>query len=250
MASGEKVQFVGLEFSGGTTDSAAAEILANVGQPFRYVVTPNVHHVVRLQELGGAFKSKYVTAWRVYCDSRILSRLARLCGLRLSVVTGSDLTAQLVARASEAKMKVAIIGPSASDCANLGRRFAGLQIASLTPPMGFITSEAEVQTCIDFVLTNGADLVFLAVGMPQQEILAQRLAEHGGAKGVGLCIGASIDFLTGKQTRAPRWVQMLGIEWLHRLLSDPKRLAKRYLIDCPKIFPLVIGHVLSARLRP
>jgi exopolysaccharide biosynthesis WecB/TagA/CpsF family protein len=54
-----------------------------------------------------------------------------------------------------------------------------------------------------------------------------------------LCIGASIDFLTGKQRRAPVWVQKAGLEWLHRLLSDPRRLASRYLIECPRIFYLI-----------
>jgi exopolysaccharide biosynthesis WecB/TagA/CpsF family protein len=54
-----------------------------------------------------------------------------------------------------------------------------------------------------------------------------------------LCIGASIDFLTGKQRRAPLWVQKAGLEWLHRLLSDPRRLTSRYLIECPRIFYLI-----------
>jgi exopolysaccharide biosynthesis WecB/TagA/CpsF family protein len=147
------------------------------------------------------------------------------------------------------KLKIAMIGPSAADCATLAHRFPGLETVSYAPPMGFITSEGEVQKCIDFVLVSGARLIFLAVGMPQQEILAQRLAERGDARGVGLCIGASIDFLTGKQRRAPLWAQRMGIEWLHRLLSDPRRLAKRYLLECPKIGPLVITHLINTRLR-
>lgn len=249
MTSGNRVQFVGLDFDSGSLQGAAEEILANTGQPFRYVVTPNVHHVVKLQELGDDLKSKYTGAWRIFCDSRILSRLARLCGLQLSVITGSDLTARLVAMAPERRVKVAIIGPAGDDCARLVARYPKLDMVSYAPPMGFINSEAEVQKCIDFVLRSGAGLVFLAVGMPQQEILAQRLAEHGDAKGVGLCIGASIDFLTGKQTRAPEWMQKLGLEWLHRLLSDPGRLAKRYLVECPKICPLVIAHVMNSRSR-
>jgi exopolysaccharide biosynthesis WecB/TagA/CpsF family protein len=54
-----------------------------------------------------------------------------------------------------------------------------------------------------------------------------------------LCIGASVDFLTGKQQRAPVWIQKAGFEWLHRLLSDPRRLASRYLLECPRIFYLI-----------
>jgi exopolysaccharide biosynthesis WecB/TagA/CpsF family protein len=105
--------------------------------------------------------------------------------------------------------------------------------------MGFIKSGAEVTKCVDFVVNTQAPLVFLAVGMPQQEFLAQHIANHPQARGVGLCIGASIDFLTGSQRRAPLWVQKAGLEWLHRLLSNPRRLASRYLIECPRIFYLI-----------
>ncbi len=249
MAASGRVRFLGIDFDGASTASAADDILAAGKLPFRYVVTPNVHHVVKLHETGGDGFVRYADAWKVYCDSRVLSQLARACGLNLPVVTGSDLTAMLVQRASDLNLKVAIVGPSAEDCAILARRYPGLDISSYTPPMGFIHSEAEVKKCIDFVVSHPAALTFLAVGMPQQEILAQRIAEQGEARGVGLCIGASIDFLTLKQQRAPLWVQRFGLEWMHRLLSDPKRLARRYLIECPRIFPLIIAHVRDTRSR-
>jgi exopolysaccharide biosynthesis WecB/TagA/CpsF family protein len=181
----------------------------------------------------------YERAWRVFCDSRVLSRLAWFNGLRLPVITGSDLTAHLIARAWEQRLTIALIGPTAATCAVLGSRYPGLSIAFHTPPMGFIKSEHEVQKCVDFVVKTQASLIFLAVGMPQQEILAGRIGDHPQARGVGLCIGASIDFLTGKQRRAPVWVQKAGFEWLYRLLSDPRRLASRYLIECPRILYLI-----------
>jgi len=76
--------------------------------------------------------------------------------------------------------------------------------------------------------------------MPQQEILALRVAQAGGAVGVGLCIGASLDFLTGRKARAPLWMQKASLEWLHRLLSEPGRLWRRYLIEGPRIFRLTM----------
>jgi exopolysaccharide biosynthesis WecB/TagA/CpsF family protein len=118
--------------------------------------------------------------------------------------------------------------------------YPGLNIVVHTPPMGFITSQDQVQQCVDFVVKTQAPLTFLALGMPQQEILARHIADHSQARGVGLCIGASIDFLTGKQRRAPVWIQEAGLEWLHRLLSEPRRLASRYLIECPRIFYLIL----------
>lgn len=176
-----------------------------------------------------------------------MSRLARFSNCRLSVITGSDLTARLVERAAELGLTIAIIGPNAKECELLLKKYPGLEFVVHTPPMGFIKSEHEIDNCIDFVVATRAQLVFLAVGMPQQEMLTYRIADHPEARGVGLCIGASIDFLTGKQKRAPAWMQKAGIEWLHRLLSDPRRLARRYLVECPRLFYLMFTQPKTSR---
>jgi exopolysaccharide biosynthesis WecB/TagA/CpsF family protein len=234
-------EFLGLGFHTGTLEEAAHGILSHDHRaPFRYVVTPNVQHMVMLLENPDALAHLYESAWRVFCDSRVLSRLARLFGRRLPVVTGSDLTARLLQQAEAARLKVAVIGPSTGDCARLKARYPRLDIAYHTPPMGFIDHPAATQACIDFVVRERAALTFIAVGMPRQEMLASRIAARPDAVGIGLCVGASIDFLTGKQQRAPEWMQKAGFEWLHRLVSDPVRLASRYLIESPKIFFFVL----------
>jgi N-acetylglucosaminyldiphosphoundecaprenol N-acetyl-beta-D-mannosaminyltransferase len=239
MSRGKSAYFLGSRFDTGSIDDAVCNILAEKGGCFKYVVTPNVHHMVRLLEDPTTVQPLYERAWRVYCDSRVLSCLARFRSLRLPVITGSDLTALLIARADEQRLRIALVGPTAVACTALKRRYPGLDAVFHTPPMGFINSDDEVQMCIDFVIKTQAPLVFLAIGMPQQEILARRIADRPEARGVGLCIGASIDFLTGKQHRAPLWVQKAGFEWLHRLLSNPRRLAWRYFVECPRIFYLI-----------
>ncbi len=202
-------------------------------------MTPNVHHIVKMHNDPATMQPLYERAWRVFCDSRVLSRLARFNGRTLPVITGSDLTACLIARAAEQRLPIAIIGPSAATCTALKTKYPSLDFAVYTPPMGFIQSEDETRRCVEFVVETQAPLVFLAVGMPAQEILANRIADHPEARGIGLCIGASIDFLTGKQQRAPVWMQKAGLEWLYRLMSDPRRLASRYLVECPQIFYLM-----------
>lgn len=239
MPVGETVNFLGCNFDIGSLEEISSSILAEAHGRFKYVVTPNVHHMVRLLENPGTMQPLYRRAWRVLCDSRVLSRLARFRGRTLPVVTGSDLTAALVVRAAALRLTIALIGPTSSDCVALRGRYPGLVVECHTPPMGFINSEHEVQKCVDFTVKTKAHLTFLALGMPQQEILASHIADHPQARGVGLCIGASIDFLTGKQRRAPRWLQKAGLEWLYRLASDPRRLASRYLIECPRIFYLI-----------
>ena len=221
-------------------DYVVQEILAETDAPFRYVVTPNVQHLVRLHDDPVTLRPAYDAASRTYCDSRIVSFLSALRGSRTSVVTGSDLTARLMSLASEQNRSVTIVGPEADDCAKLKRLFPGLRLAHMRPPMGFIGSEIEIKRCVDFVVKARSELVFLAVGTPQQELLAKRISERSDARGIGLCIGASIDFLTGRQKRAPLWMQRAGLEWLHRLVSNPRRLARRYLIECPKIFYLFL----------
>jgi N-acetylglucosaminyldiphosphoundecaprenol N-acetyl-beta-D-mannosaminyltransferase len=235
----ESVCFLGLRFDTGSMEEAARDILAEMHGQFRYVVTPNVHHMVRLLEDQDTMRPLYEGAWRVFCDSRVLSRLAQVRGLKLPVITGSDLTAYLVTRAAKQGLTVAIIGPTDAACARLLDKYPGLRVVCHTPKMGFIGSELEVRRCVNFVVEAQAPLVFLAVGRPQQEMLASRIADHPQARGVGLCIGAAIDFLTGTQRRAPVWVQKVGLEWCYRLLSDPKRFARRYLLESPRIFYLV-----------
>ena len=235
----EKICFLGLGFDGGSIKEAVGDILAEVDERFKYIATPNVHHMVRLLEDPVQLQPLYEGAWRVFCDSRVLSRLARVSGLNLPVITGSDLTADLVARAAKSGLTVAVIGPTDAACARLRDKYPGLRVVSHAPKMGFIRSELEVRRCVDFVVKAQAPLVFIAVGRPQQEILARRIADHPQARGVGLCIGASIDFLTGAQRRAPVWVQKVGLEWSFRLISDPQRFARRYLLESPRIFYFV-----------
>jgi N-acetylglucosaminyldiphosphoundecaprenol N-acetyl-beta-D-mannosaminyltransferase len=239
MSTGESVYFLGSRFDTGSPEGVARNILAEMHGHFKYVVTPNVHHIVRLHEDPATIQPLYERAWRVFCDSRVLSRLAWFSGRRLPVITGSDLTADLIARAAEQRLTIAVIGPTATAGVALQNRYPGLNVVVHTLPMGFLKLESEVRNCVDFVVRTQAPLVFLAVGMPQQEILAHQIADHPQARGIGLCIGASIDFLIGKQRRAPAWVQKAGLEWLFRLLSDPRRLAIRYLIECPRILYLI-----------
>lgn len=104
--------------------------------------------------------------------------------------------------------------------------------------MGFINKPEEVEALVKEVEGLAAHYVFLAVGSPRQEILAAKIRQSS-AIGVGLCIGASINFLVGKEVRAPIWMQKLHIEWLYRMLQDPKRLVRRYVMNAvwlPKIY--------------
>jgi exopolysaccharide biosynthesis WecB/TagA/CpsF family protein len=111
--------------------------------------------------------------------------------------------------------------------------------------MGFISDAAAAEDCLRFIEAQSPfRFCFLAVGSPQQEILAHRLQTRGSARGLVFCVGAALNFITGAEARAPRWMQQMALEWLYRLLQDPRRLANRYLVRGPRIF----GHLLGGRL--
>jgi len=109
---------------------------------------------------------------------------------------------------------------------NLLERFPDLKIAGQeSPPYRALTPE-ENAAAIDRINASGAKLLFLGIGCPKQEEFA--FAHRKSIKAVQLCVGAAFDFHAGVKRMAPKWMQKRGLEWLYRLLSEPRRLWKRY----------------------
>ena len=235
------MDYLGLSFDQLDGD-AVAGLLRERGadMPFAYLVTPNVDHVVRLSEIDRASDIwwAYRRASWTLCDSRILARLAMLRGISLPVVPGSDLTARLFRDIAAPGDRICLIGGEEGDVASLTMLRPDLVIVQHIPPMGLREDGAARAVAARFAAESGARFILLAVGAPQQELIAAAIAEVGGARGTGLCIGASIDFLAGRETRAPLWMRRLSLEWLHRLASNPARLWRRYLVEGPRIFLL------------
>jgi N-acetylglucosaminyldiphosphoundecaprenol N-acetyl-beta-D-mannosaminyltransferase len=207
------------------------------------IVTPNVNHIVRLHH-DSNFRTIYRKADLFVNDSRILRLLSSL-GLQKinSLIPGSDLTQWLFDNMTS-DTRITIIGASDATADIVKLKYNSNHISHYNPPMGFIDNEAEVEKCIVFCEFNRSDIYFFAVGSPRQEILANLLKESG-AKGAFLCIGASILFLAGEEKRAPILIQKMNLEWLYRLIQDPKRLAKRYLFDGLRIFPIYLRELMK-----
>jgi len=206
-------------------------------RPFAFVVTPNVDHLVRLSR-GGELAPLYAQAWLTVCDSRVLELIAMLSGEEVEVTPGSDLTQALFETAIDRDEPVVVIGADSGVIEGLRARYHLTDIRWHQPPMGLRGKPDEVARCAGFVAANPARFIFICVGSPQQEMVAEACLKHGGCTGVGLCVGASLDFLSGKTRRAPAWMQRARLEWLHRLCSEPRRMWKRYLADGPKVLIL------------
>lgn len=239
-------RFTGVDFAVLDWSDAVAAIVAAADAPrFTSVVTPNVDHIVRMDRLGDSplgqrTRAAVSDADFCFCDSRILSRLARLRGMTLPVVPGSDLTAAIFADHLRPDERIAIVGGNHQTIGDLKKTYPNVEIIQHIPPMGMLENAAAMDSAAQFIAAANCRFIFVAVGAPQGEILLHRARQLGAKRGVALSIGASIDFLTGRQKRAPRFVQKLGFEWAYRLFSEPKRLWRRYLVDGPRIFAIVM----------
>ncbi len=242
------IEFIDVDFTAsGAGDVISALRTRDPDAPFAYIVTPNVDHIVRLQRSRSDLWPVYRGAWMTLCDSRVLARMASRIGLALPVLPGSDLTARMFDQVIDPDDRIAIVGGHADEIGALAPRYGLQDVHHYDPPMGFIRNPVEVARAIRFVVDVQARYVFLAVGSPQQELLAYAIARAGEATGIGLCVGASLDFLTGVQERAPDAMQRFAVEWLYRLATNPRRLSRRYLVDGPEIFQ--IARRWNARAR-
>ncbi len=239
MTDSTRTRFLGLDFDPLNLEEAVSHIVARAsdGSTFGYVVTPNVDHVVRLDH-EPELAPLYETAALTLCDSRILELLARVRGLHLPAAPGADIVEMLVRREIAPHEPVTVIGGDADMVRQMKARFGLTDIRWHDAPMGLRRNPEAVEAAAGFAAQQNARFVFLCVGSPQQEMIAQAIVRRGDARGVGLCCGASFDFLTGKTARAPVWMRRARLEWLHRLASEPKRLARRYLVDGPRILGL------------
>ncbi len=224
-------------------------VVQDFGQEtYGYVVTPNADHLIRWHQ-DHAFREYYARATFTVLDSRFIATLFRIrSGARLRVCPGSDLTESLLSGVIKPGDPVVLIGGDESQVATLASQYGLRNVRHYNPPMGFANDPLAVETCLAFIEHHSPfRFCLLAVGSPRQEMLAHALARRGIARGLTLCIGASIDFLTGKQRRAPRWIQRLSLEWMYRLIQDPKRMAHRYLVRGPRLFWLVPRTRLTVR---
>lgn len=236
-----------IDFYLGTKQDLINYILEPDRQSFEYIVTPNINHIVMLSK-SSQLSNAYGLAKLKVLDSKILEIILNIFGVKpAEVIPGSTLTEELFTIANELNLEITVVGSQEDEIKRVQSIYKNIKINHYNPPMGFIENYNEVKKCIDFVNQNNSSIVFFAVGCPRQELLASLVKQQGRAKGIGLCIGASINFLTGKVKRAPQIFQTLKLEWLFRLSQEPKRLASRYFYDFFYMIKLVFEEIRRKR---
>lgn len=219
----------------------------------KYVVTPNVDHVVKLSR-SAEFRQAYHGASLVLADGRPVVAACRLLGKPLpETVPGSDLVPGIfehVSRHWQRKLSVFLLGalPGVADraAASIQQRWPGVQVVgTYSPPLGFEHDASECQSICERIRASGAELLVVGLGAPKQELWMHRHADRLPVK-VALCVGATIDFLAGEKQRAPLWVRKMALEWFYRMLQEPRRLVRRYLHDA-LVFPYLLWKEAGRR---
>jgi exopolysaccharide biosynthesis WecB/TagA/CpsF family protein len=221
----------------------------DAGQGFN-LATLNLDHVVKLRR-DPAFREAYRQMSHVTADGRPIRTLCALAGEPVELIPGSDLIQPVTALAARKGVPVAMFGSRQETldtaAARLAERYPGLEVPlRLSPSREFDPAGAEADAAIEAIGASGARLCYVALGAPRQECFAARAQARLPSVGF-LGIGASLDFVAGDQTRAPRWVRLIWCEWLWRVGTDPRRLAPRY-ARCFRVLPDLAITALRSRL--
>jgi N-acetylglucosaminyldiphosphoundecaprenol N-acetyl-beta-D-mannosaminyltransferase len=219
----------------------------------RYVVTPNVDHAVIYQSRID-LQLAYAEAGLVLADGAPIVAASRLLGRPLPErVAGSDLVpAMFDCTSAEAPLDVYLLGaaPGVAERAGMQiiRRWPHVRIVGVdSPPLGFEHDPAENERILARIAAARPDVLIIGFGAPKQELWVHRHAERIDAA-AAVCAGATIDFLAGEKRRSPRWMRKVGLEWLHRVACEPRRLASRYLKD-GLVFPRLLWRELRSTRR-
>ena len=207
------------------------------------VVTPNVDHLVQLEH-NLVFRAAYQEAGLSVVDGQLLLWASHVLGTPLpEKISGSDLLIPLARRAAKRKWRVYLLGggPGVAELAGkeLQKQF-DIDVVGTDAP--FVTPDGnpvEGPAVVERIAKARPHLLFVAFGAPKQELFLHRAASVI-RPAVGIGVGAGFDFITGRLKRAPRWISSTGLEWLYRLAQEPRRLAKRYLVDDPEFLAILV----------
>ena len=196
------------------------------------LVTPNAGHLTNifnnseLSEIYSTAELSLIDGWPIAVAAKNASKL------KITRVTGSDLLPELFTQLTK-DIRVGIIGGNNESLIrqSLESRFPKLNIQIIDTSQ-WTTSVYDIRRLRELVQYNALSIVLLCLGHPKQELLAKELKNYdwaGSRPDWIMCVGATIDFLTGEQKRAPRFFQKIGLEWFFRLVTNPKKFIQRYL---------------------
>lgn len=217
------------------------------------IVGVNVDQIITINKNVTSFKI-FNDAELVFIDGKPIKWMLTLLGRKAKArITGPDLMEYICAKGAVKGLKIFLLGAGpgvAKKCGDiLETKYPGIHaVGSYSPPFGFQNDKAEMQKINTMLKDSGADLLFVGMGSPKQDIfIYENMKEYNIP--VSFSMGAALDFIAGNVKRAPRWMVRCGLEWVHRISQNPKRLWKRYLVTDMAIFPLFLKEILNKRSR-
>ena len=213
--------------------------------------TTNLDHLMKLQKDLDFFIA-YDQADYIVCDSQILFWASRFLGQKIpEKISGSDFFPKFYRHyQNDSEIKIFLLG-GIEGVAEQARQKINSKVArpmvigSYSPSIGFEDDEEECQKIVAQINNSNATVLAIGVGAPKQEKWINKYKNKLTKVKIFLAIGATIDFEAGTAQRAPKWMSNAGLEWLHRLVSNPKRLWKRYLLESLPFFWLILLQKLN-----
>ncbi|MEM9752686.1 MAG: WecB/TagA/CpsF family glycosyltransferase [Planctomycetota bacterium] len=248
----ETVELRGVRFASLTQSQTVDMMFAGMDEGRGgWIITSNLDHLLRATR-NDEFRAMLEQADAVVADGMPLVWASKVAGTPLPErVAGSTMTTQVAGVAAEKSRSVFLLGgnPGVADQAKLALqgKFPGIQIVGThCPPVGFEKNPSEMHRIRQALNAAQPDLVLVALGSPKQENLIRRLRGEGVLPDAWwMGVGITLSFLSGEVNRAPDWMQRVGMEWVHRLAQEPKRLFRRYLIEgVPFALRLLAGSVM------
>lgn len=225
------------------------ELLERLNQGVVY--TPNVDHLVKLQTDREFYEAYRYADYRT-CDSKILYYAFKLVGSPIQEkISGSDFfPAFYEYHKDHEDIKIFLLGAREGVAAEAQKKINAKVGRSIvvdvhSPSFGFEKSEEECERIIEIINQSEATVLAVGVGAPKQEKFIYKYRNRFKKIKIFLAIGATLDFEAGNVNRAPKWVSEMGLEWLYRLLAEPRRLWKRYLVEGPPFFWLILKQMLN-----
>ncbi|AFZ02574.1 WecB/TagA/CpsF family glycosyltransferase [Calothrix sp. PCC 6303] len=220
------------------------------------VLTPNVDHIMKLQN-NVEFYGVYQEADYRVCDSKILMYVSNFLGTPIQEkISGSDLFPAFYNHfQNDQNIKIFLLGADQQTVKTAQQKInhkvgRDIVVAAHSPSFGFEQDEVECQKIVELINASKATVLAVGVGAPKQELWIAKYKSQLVHVKIFLAIGATINFEAGDVQRSPRWMSEIGLEWLFRLASEPRRLWKRYILSVAPFFWLVLQQKLSLYENP
>lgn len=243
----ERVRVLGVTVDPVGEHDAVREITTFADQRLRsLVVTANLDHAVRIRR-DRHFRDIYARARLVLADGFPLLVASRLRGPHLPErVTGADLIRPICREASARGQSIFVVGTTlgilSQACRRLVREFPKLQIAGVyAPSFGFSAEHPECRDVAEMIRATRPSIVFVALGSPKQERWVDAYIDQL-PPAVYLCVGSGFDYLARRPPRAPASLRRFGLEWLWRLMLNPRKHARRCALDAVYLPVLLLEH--------